>query len=297
MGRGFHDAPSLHILEHMAPTDASRPPPSQDSYADWDETASGRRPGDDPFLPEENLLWWLPRAGLLLLLVFGSAYVAVAALQHGKYQLVHGPDGDAHLERGRFALSGWAPFVPDGALEAWAPLPWPEQSVEAPLAGELVDLADTYLGFLRSSASKHIEDDAKLDLLSAQEERLEAWYSDRWGADEVPQSRDVKAQRGARDLARRVEAAAVASVAAARLRAEQEAELQAAAAEQDRLDQAQEQSSLNRAHSYAVRRRLLLKEAEALLEGLPEAGGPEAGRDRQAVERFIDSMNTPVVFP
>ncbi len=297
MGRGFHDAPSLHILEHMAPTDVSRTPPSQDSYADWDETASGRRPGDDPFLPEEGLFWWLPKAALVLLLVFGLAYVVASSVHHGKYQLVRGPDGDAHLERGRFALGGWAPFVPDGALEAWAPLPWPEQSVEAPLAGDLVDLADTYLGFLRSSASKQIEDDAKVELLSVQEERLEAWYRDRWGADEVPQPGDVKAQRDARDQARRTVAEAEAAATAERLRAAAEAELQAAAAERVRADQAQERTSLDRARSYAVRRRLLLKEAEALLEGLPEAGGPEAGRDRQAVERFIDSMNTPVAFP
>ncbi len=275
----------------MAPTDASRPPPSQDSYADWDETASGRRPGDDPFLPEEGLFWWLPKAALALLLVLGVGYVVASSVQHGKYQLVRGPDGYAHLERGRFALGGWAAFVPDGALEAWEPLPWPDQSVETPLAGDLVELADTYLGFLRSSASKHIEDDTRLKLLSLQEERLEAWYRDRWGADEVPQPGDVKAQWEARDMARREAATAE------RLRAEAEAELQAAAVEQARVDRAQEQSSLDRARSYAVRRRLLLKEAEALLEGLPEAGGPEAGRDRQAVERFIDSMNTPVAFP
>lgn len=279
----------------MTPTDSSPSTAPQGSYDDWDETASGRRPGDDPFLPEEGLFWWFPKAALLLLVLLGLGYLAIATVQHGKYQLVRSPDGNAGLERGRFALSGWAPFVPDGALEAWSPLAWPTESVASPLRGDLVDLADTYLGFLRSAAGAHIEDDARLDLLSAQEERFEAWYRDRWGADSVPQPGDVKAQRAARDIARREVVAASEAAAEEQRSAELAAKLQAEVEEQERLQR--EQSSFERARSYAVRRRLLLKEAEALLEGLPEGGGPEATRDRDAVERLIDSMNTPVGFP
>jgi hypothetical protein len=159
----------------------------------------------------------------------------------------------------------------------------------------LVDLADTYLGFLRSAAGAHIDDDARLDLLSGQEERFEAWYRDRWGADSVPQPGDVKLQRAARDLARKEALAVAVAAAEAQRSADLAAKLQAEVDEQARLEQ--EQSSLDRARSYAVRRRLLLKQAEALLEGLPEGGGPEASRDREAVERLIDSMNTPVGFP
>jgi hypothetical protein len=279
----------------MTPTDSSPSTAPQDSYADWDETASGRRPGDDPFLPEEGLFWWLPKAALLLVVLLGLGYLAIATVQHGKYQLVRSSEGNAGLERGRFALSGWAPFVPDGALEAWSPIAWPPGSVPSPLSGDLVDLANTYLGFLRSAASAHIEDDAQLDLLSAREERFEAWYRDRWGDDSVPQPGDVKALRTARDLARREVLAASEAAAEEQRRAELAAKHQAEVEDRARLEQ--EQSSLDRARSYATRRRLLLKEAEALLEGLPEGGGPEATRDRDAVERLIDSMNTPVGFP
>jgi len=281
----------------MAPTDVSPSAASQDTYADWDETASGRRPGDDPFLPEEGLFWWLPRAALLLILLLGLGYLTLSSVNRGKYQLVLDGDGNAVLERGRFSTSGWNSFVPDGALEAWAPVPWPQQSVEAPLEGALVDLADTYLGFLRFQATKHLEDDVVLDVLAVQEEKLEDWYRTRWDAASVPQPGDVKAQRAARDHAREEVAAALAAAAEARLQEQLQAKLQAEVEEQARIEEELRESSMDRARSYAVRRRLLLREAEVLLEGLPQDGGPEQGRDREAVERFIDSMNTPVDFP
>ena len=276
-------------------------PPSaapNESYADWDETASGRRPGDDPFLPEEGFFWWLPRAALGVLLLFLAGYLITSTVNRGKYQLVLDDEGNAQLQRGQFAPSGWTPFVPDGAVEAWAPVRWPDNTVEAPLDGELVDLADTFLGFLRASASRNLEDDQVLDRLGAQEEKYESWYGERWDASEFPQAENVKEQRAARDN-RRAEAAAAAEAAKAaaeRQRAEQQAIRVAEAEEQARRAAELSASGADRVRNYATRRRQLIREAEAMLNELPEDMGSEQGRDRQAIEKFIDSMNTPVDF-
>jgi hypothetical protein len=267
--RGFHDAPSLHILQSMAPRDHSPSSDSNESYADWDETASGRRPGDDPFLPEEGFFWWLPRALLLLLVLVAAGYFIASTVNRGKYQLTVDQGGSAQLERGRFAPSGWVPFFPDGALEAWASVPWPEQTLEAPLQGELVDLADTYLGFLRTRAAQHLEDDAVLSALEAQEEKFEAWYMGRWGQERIPQTESVKEQRTRRDRLR-VEAT---EAEAKRIQREEQLRLEARAEEQARMESQLSEENINRARNYAARRRLLIREAEAMLQQLPSSGG------------------------
>jgi hypothetical protein len=242
------------------------------------------------------LFWWLPRAALLLFLLIGAGYLIGSSLNRGKYQLVLDEQGAALLQRGRFAPGGWNSFVPDGALDAWAPVAWPDQTVEAPLEGELVDLADTYLGFLRAKAAQHIEDDVVLDAMVAQERKLEAWYASRWDAASVPQAGEVKALRAARDSAREQAAAAVAAAVAAAAESARQAKLKSEAEEQARLEAELRASSQDRARNYAARRRFLIREAEVLLEGLPQDSGPEQARDRQAIERFIDSMNTAVEF-
>ena len=289
---GFHDAPSLHILQSMAPRDHSPSADSNESYADWDETASGRRPGDDPFLPEEGFFWWLPRASLVLLVLVAAGYFITSTVNRGKYQLAVAEGGEAQLERGRFAPSGWVSFVPDGALEAWASVPWPVQTLEAPVEGELVDLADTYLGFLRTRAAQNLEDELILSAMEAQEQKFQAWYSGRWGAERIPQTESIQELRVRRDQLR----AEAAEAEAERIQRLEQVRLEAEAEELARRESELSAESSTRARNYAARRRLLIREAEAMLEELPATGGAEQARDRQAIEDFIDSMNTPVDF-
>lgn len=263
----------------MALTQDSRPGTAADELASWDETASGRRPGDDPFLPEEGFFWWLPRALLMLFVLVALGLLTASTIHRGQVRLVKSDEGMAILERGRFYPSGWTPFVPDGSVEAWAPVLWPAQSVEPPLEGELRELADTYLGFVRSRAAQHPGDAGLVAAMEAQEDKLQAWYSERWAGELPPQPGTVRRQREEREAAREAELRA----------AREQAEAQAREAERETVAE----DALSRARTYAARRRGLLREAEDLLAGLPEEGSAEQSRDREAIEGFIESMDTP----
>ena len=285
----------------MASTQASPVPPVDESQEDWEETASGRRPGDDPFLPEEGFFWWLPRALAMALVLVALGLLAAATVHHGKYRLVKSDDGMAVLERGRFYPRGWTTYVPDGAIEAWTPVLWPAQSVDPPMEGEFRDLADTYLGFVRTRVVEHPDDLELLALMEVQEESFEAWYRGRWSGEEPPAAGSLRAKRDAQ-AAEQAEALKQAEAQEATRLANEAAEVAAArAAEEAEAERARarrmltEEEVLDQARSYAARRRGLLTDAEDLLATLPPAGTPEEARDRDAVESFIRSMDTPVV--
>ncbi len=278
-----------------------------------DDELRGHRPGDDPFLPEEGFFWWLPRAlamggvAIALLLLIG------ATIHHGKYRLAHYEEGDtAVLERGRFRPWGWAPFIPDGALDAWAPVAWPE-SVDSPLEGEVRVLADAFLGFVRSQAAASREDEDTLGHLEAQEAALEAWYLGRWD-EEPPQDRSIASLRsGWREearLAQEEEERLLAEAEERRRQREEEEALAAAAALAEAEAQVETGDSgeadepvtpvtevdLARARVYASDRRAVLRGAEELLARIPAAGSPADQRDRRALQAFIEAMDTPVVL-
>lgn len=281
----------------MAPSDPPSSQTPQDSYADWDETASGRRPGDDPFLPEEGFFWWLPRAALALVGLALILFVVASVYNHGRYQLIRDSSGAALLQRGAFSPSGWNAHLPDGAALAWAPIPWPADSVEPPMQGEVLDLAESFLGFLRAEAARNIEDDQRLAALEEQEEHFGNWFRSRFEGQDFPHEGSVRDLRAVRDR-RRQEAAVEAQAEADRLAAAEAslAEEKAAEAERARLAAELAEATAGDAKSYPARRRELLRDAEALLSSLPEDLGPEQLRDRAAVEQLIDALNTPVGF-
>lgn len=273
--------------------DASIP---ADSPGDPDETEHPRRKsGDDPFLPEEGYFWWLPRAMAIALVSVCVVLLTVASVHHGKFRLQRLDDGTVQLERGRFAPRGWGSFVPDGALGAWAPVPWPAQAPEPPLRGELRDLADTWLGMLRAQAEATNGDTVALAELRAREDSFSAWYSSHWG-EEPPaegsigrliqeQEQIVSEAAAAREEQRREETEAAARAAAVE---------EMAAAQRRIVDpEGVNADEIARARDYAADRRAVLRGAEELHERLPGGGTPEEQRDREAIEAFIEAMDTP----
>ena len=292
-----------------------------DRTADPDEELRGRRPGDDPFLPEEGFFWWLPRALSMAVILLALILLAGATLHHGKYRLARTDEGDmAVLERGRFRPWGWAPFIPDGALEAWAPVAWPE-SVETSLEGEVRVLADAFLGFIRSQAAESRDDRAVLGQLEAQEAALETWYLGRWKGQEPPQDNSIASLRAgwsdearlaeeeeerllreAEEHRREREAAEAEAAAAALAAAEAESEIDAALDQPSALPVAEPAApvtevELARARVYASDRRAVLRGAEDLLGRLPSSKGGTGldERDRRALQAFIEAMDTPVL--
>lgn len=291
-----------------------------DRTADPDDELRGRRPGDDPFLPEEGFFWWLPRTVAMVLIAAALILVIAATIHHGKYRLALYEEGDtAVLERGRFRPWGWAPFIPDGALESWAPVAWPE-SVDSPLEGEVRVLADAFLGFIRSQAAASKDDEDTLGQLEAQEAALETWYRGRWKDEDPPQDRSIATLRAAwreetrlaqedeerlleeaEDRRRQREAEEAEAAAVALAEAEAEAAAVAEEAEADPVTSAPPPLSeveLARARVYQSDRRSVLREAEELLARLPAPGRgrPTDERDRLALQAFILSMDTPVVL-
>ncbi len=154
--------------------------------------ASPRRPGDDPFLPEQELLWWLPRAAVLVGIV-GAIIVLALSAGHRRQVRLAAVDGGAVLERGALAPAGWTPWVPDGAVDAWAPVVWPEDGPAAPLDGELRLISDTFAGMLRRSARDAAGEVEQLEPLAAQEEAFAVWYAGRFDGDGPPGSGEVAA--------------------------------------------------------------------------------------------------------
>ena len=298
--------------------------PASDRTADPDDELRGRRPGDDPFLPEEGFFWWLPRAVSMAAILLALILLAGATIHHGKYRLVSTEEGNtAVLERGRFRPWGWAPFIPDGALEAWAPVAWPE-SVESPLEGEVRVLADAFLGFIRSQAADSREDRAVLGRLEAQEAALETWYLSRWEGEEPPQDRSIASlrlawQEEARLIQEQEEALLREAEERRRQREADEAEaaaaalIEAEAASAGSDEQPNEAAptpapveapapvtevDLARARVYASDRRAVLRGAEDLLARLPspDRRSPQDRRDRQALQAFIEAMDTPALL-
>ncbi len=274
-------------------------PIDQEPGPEPDEDAQPRRrAGDDPFLPEEGYFWWLPRVAAIALVTICVVLLTVATVHHGKYRLQRLEDGTVQLERGRFAPRGWGSYVPDGAVGAWSPVPWPHQAPDPPLRGELRDLSDTWLGMLRAHAEEVREDDGALGALAGQEDGFEAWYRGRWS--------EEPATEGSVEQLRREQERLVADAAAAReqqQREEDEAAARAAAAEE--LARAQhavvdpegaQADELSRARDYSADRRGLLGTAEQLLARLPPDGSPEQERDRAAIEAFIAAMDTPAAL-
>jgi hypothetical protein len=131
--------------------------------------------GDDPFLPEQELLWWLPRAGVALAVLL-AVVLSIVSIVHRQEVRLTVEDGTVVLERGRLAPRGWTPWVPDGAVVAWRPVPWPDAPA-APLAGDLEELAETFEGILRAAAA---EPGADLARYAAQEDALAAWHRRRF---------------------------------------------------------------------------------------------------------------------
>lgn len=256
-------------------------------------------PGDDPFLPEDGLIAWLPRAAAIALVLVCVGLLVAAAVHHSQYRIVKQEDGTALLERGRFAPRGWESSAPDGAVEAWTAIPW-ASSAPSPLRGELRDLAETWLGMIRAEAASLSEGDLEtLDALGAREQSFEAWYRSRWSED-PPAVGAVPAIRAS--WAEAELAAERAAAEEARLGADRAAEASAAAAAFARaqLDAADPigatSEALDRARTYAATRRALLREAEELLSRLPRSGtgSPEEERDRDAITSFVRRMDTPV---
>lgn len=131
--------------------------------------------GDDPFLPEQELLWWLPRAGLALLVVVFLTLSIVSVVHRRQVRLVV-EDGTVVLERGRLAPSGWTLWVPDGAVVAWRSVPWPDGPGD-PLFGDLEELVETFVGVLRAAAN---EPGADLPRYAAQEDAMAVWHQNRF---------------------------------------------------------------------------------------------------------------------
>lgn len=154
--------------------------------------SSPRRPGDDPFLPEQELLWWLPRAAVLVGIVGAIILLALSAGHRRQVQLA-AVDGAAVLQRGALAPVGWTPWVPDGAVDAWAPVLWPEDGPAAPLDGELRLISDTFAGMLRRAARGAAGDVATLEALATQEEAFGVWYAGRFDGDGPPGAGEVAA--------------------------------------------------------------------------------------------------------
>jgi len=284
--------------------DDSKPPVASDEAA-TDPTEGTRRPGDDPFLPEEGFFWWLPRAAAIVLVGVSLILLATATLHHGNYRLVATEDAsDAVLERGRFAPWGWEAFIPDGAVDAWTPIKWPVDGVEPPLEGELQQLTDTYLGFIRSEANARQADADVLLRLDQQEQALEAWYRTRWSGDDPPSSGAVGQLRASLDAeARAAEEAETERLRLAREQESQEAAETAAAAAAE-LAEAQRRAAeteadfeirMAAARSFAADRRRFLIEAEEMLSRLPAAGSGTADQERDlaAIEAFVTAMDTP----
>jgi hypothetical protein len=170
-----------------------------------DDELRGRRPGDDPFLPEEGFFWWLPRALMMGGVALALFLLIAATIHHGKFRLVLVEDeSTALLQRGRFAPWGWEAFIPEGELDAWAPVAWPTETVEAPLKGELRVLAEDFLAFIRARAAEVREDQDLLGPLEAQEAAFEAWYQERWD-EEPPQTGSIASLRSEARTAREAE--------------------------------------------------------------------------------------------
>jgi hypothetical protein len=134
-----------------------------------------RAGGDDPFLPEQELLWWLPRAGtalVVLLIVVG----VVASFVHSRQLRLVSEGGEVVLERGRLAPRGWTPWVPDGAVVAWRPVPWTDAPGQ-PISGDLPELTTTFVGIVRAAAG---EPGADLPRYAAQEDALATWHQNRF---------------------------------------------------------------------------------------------------------------------
>lgn len=131
--------------------------------------------GDDPFLPEQELLWWLPRVGVGLLVLLFLITTFLSFAHHRRVRLTN-EGGQVVLERGRLAPRGWTPWVPDGAVLAWRAAPWPD-APEAPLDGTLNELTRTFAGVVRAAAA---EPGADLTRLAAQEDALATWYRNRF---------------------------------------------------------------------------------------------------------------------
>lgn len=201
--------------------------------------------GDDPFLPEQELLWWLPRAAVLLL-ALGLVGAGVASLVHRQQVRLTAEDGVVVLERGRLAPSGWSPWVPDGSVVAWRSVPWPTAPDE-PLSGDLQELSKTFAGLVRASAR---EAGADLPRLASQEDALAAWYRSRF-EEPLPGAGTVA------EILRTWQAPPLAG------------------------------------RAYQQGRRALLQDAERLLRSLPAQGTPEEGRDRAALQGFVEAMDTP----
>jgi len=256
-------------------------------------------PGDDPFLPEDGLLAWLPRAAAIGLVGVCVVLLSAAALHHGEYRLVRLDDGTALLERGRFAPRGWEAAVPGGAVEAWAPIAWSGRAPAPPLRGELRDLAETWLGMIRDDAASLADGDlAALDVLGEREQSFEAWYRTRWGEapPEVGAVPAIRASWAAAELAAEVAAAEQARIAEVRTAEAAAAAAALARAQHDAADPTGAASeALERARTYSAERRALLREAEELLARLPppSTGSAEEQRDREALEGFVRRMDTP----
>jgi len=261
-----------------------------------------RRRGDDPFLPEEGFAWWFPRAAAMLLVGVSLVLLGTASVHHGQYRLVLLEDGGAQLERGRFAPWGWESEIPDGALEAWAPVRWPAESVEAPLDGELRGLAETFLGFVRRQGREAAVGSEQLGRLEEQERELEVWYRERFSGDEPPAAGSLAERRAELEAGAR---AAEAEAEERRRQEEEEVAAEAAASAAAELAEAQRRArdagavaeeELRRARSFQAARRAVLRDAELLLEELQSEAEPslERDRDRAALEAFIESMDTPV---
>ncbi len=257
-------------------------------------------PGDDPFLPEDGLIAWLPRAAAIALVLVCVGLLIAAAVHHGKYRLVRLDDGSAVLERGRFAPRGWEAAVPDGAVDVWTAIAWSESAPEPPLRGELRDLSETWVGMVRAEAAALPEGDLEaLDALGVREQSFEAWYRARWGED-PPGVGAVPAIRASwAEAEQAAEAAAVEVERLAAIRAEEAAAAAAALAQAqfhaaDPVGAADD--ALDRARTYSSDRRALLRQAEELMARLPApgTGSPEDERDRAALEGFVQRMDTPV---
>ena len=231
-----------------------RPPPSTTPGS------TPRRKGDDPFLPEQELLWWAPRVAVLLVILILLGWGLGSILHHRGLRLAR-QDGQAVLQRGTLSLRGWGPWIPDGAVAAWAPVPWTNGLVEPPVPGELEDLAPTFAGLLRE-AGRATADLAAVERLAAQERALQEWHRTRWGGD-LPGGLELGAL-----LAERTKPAPVVPPPPV---------------------------SLEKGRAYNQARRALLLSAERLLGDLPPfgAGNPTEERDRAAIEAFILSMDTP----
>ncbi len=130
-------------------------------------------------------------------------YLALSFAHSRSYRIAD-EDGQATVQKGYFLPGGYAGVIPQGAADAFAPIPYITPPQGAVTTGSLQTVAATFYALLYLTAGEAQDDAVLFDTYDQQAASLEAWYHERYGV--YPEAMDEMSDLRARVRDRRAAA-------------------------------------------------------------------------------------------